>query len=139
MTLYETDFDRKREERLMKIMQEHTGLDFVKAPDLSVIDALAYSDGEFKCFFEFKCRSVASFTYPSFMIEMNKVIAANNLAQATKKKAWLCVEWTNQIGVIDFASDIEVGVSKRRDRDIPAQLMAYYPIAGFKVMDLYST
>jgi len=105
------------------------------------LDAIAWNDGEAKCFFEFKCRTIASNKYSTAVVNLHKAIAANNLTQTTGLKCWLVVEWTDMVGVIDFASPFEIGVvGARTDRNDPrdADLFAHYPVAGFRNLNLFN-
>jgi len=135
--LYETDTDRKNEDRVMQIMAEYTGFNMMKTPSNYVVDAVAFNGSECKCFFEFKSRSCASTDYDSMIVTLNKVLAASNIARATKRKVWLVVEWTDNIGVIDMTTDFEIGYKARADRGT-SDLHAMYPISGFKMLNLYS-
>jgi hypothetical protein len=134
--MYETDKDRANEERLMNLMAEYTGYQMIKTPPFYVVDAIAIKDGEVKCFFEFKCRENSAQKFPTAAIGMNKVIAAHNLANATKLKVWLVIEWTDKTGFIDMTSEHEIGIITRQDRGT-TDLMAMFPISGFKDLNLY--
>lgn len=137
--LYESDKDRANEQRIMDAIAEAHGMHFVKLPMKYTLDALAFVEGDAKCFFEFKSRENSVQKFPTAMVNLGKVIAASNLSRATGLKCWLCVEWTDQVGVIDFASPIEIGVGGRTDRGDPndIDLMAHYPISGFRMLNLF--
>jgi len=134
--LYETTQDRLNESRVSKIIADYGGFDMMKTPSNYVLDAVAFKDGECKCFFEFKSRSCASTDYDSMIITLHKAIGASNIARATKRKVWLVVEWTDNIGIIDMCSDYEIGYKSRKDRGT-SDLHALYPISGFKMLNLF--
>ena len=135
--IYETTEDRLNEGRVMKLMADYTGFDMMKTPSNYVVDAVAFKDGECKCFFEFKSRSCASTDYDTMIVTLHKVIGAANVARATKRKVWLVVEWTDNVGVIDMTADHEIGYKARRDRGT-SDLHAMYPISGFKMLNLFN-
>lgn len=137
--MYETERDRQNEQRLMDAIGEAHGLHFVKLPIKYSLDALAFDDGDARGFFEFKSREISAQKFPTAMVNLGKVIAASNLSRATGLNCWLCVEWTDTVGVIDFASPFEIGVGGRTDRDDrnDIDLMAHYPISGFRMLNLY--
>lgn len=139
--MYETAKDRLNEERLIKALEQAFNFKITSLPSKYNLDAIAWNDGEAKCFFEFKSRTVASTKYQTAVVNLHKAIAANNLAQTTGLKCWLLCEWTDMVGVIDFASPFEIGVvGARTDRNDPrdADLFAHYPIAGFRNLNLFN-
>ena len=134
--LYETTQDRLNESRVSKIIADYSGFELHKTPSNYVVDAIAFRDGECKCFFEFKSRSCASTDYDTMIVTLNKAIAASNIARSTKRKVWLVVEWTDNIGIIDMTADYEIGYKARKDRGT-SDLHALYPISGFRMLNLY--
>ena len=139
--MYETDADRANEQRLMSAMEQAFSFRITSLPAKYNLDAIAWNDGEAKCFFEFKCRTIASNKYSTAVVNLHKAIAANNLTQTTGLKCWLVVEWTDMVGVIDCASPFEIGVvGARTDRNDPrdADLFAHYPVEGFRNLNLFN-
>lgn len=138
--MYESDKDRLNEQRLIAAIEEAFGFKITSLPAKYNLDAIAWKEGEAKCFFEFKSRTVASTKYKTAVVNLHKAIAANNLSQTTGLKCWLVCEWTDMVGCIDFASPFEIGVvGARTDRNDPrdADLFAHYPIAGFRDLNLF--
>lgn len=139
--MYETAKDRLNEERLIKAIEQAFNFKITSLPSKYNLDAIAWSDGEAKCFFEFKCRTIPSTKHQTAVVNLHKAIAANNLAQTTGLKCWLVCEWTDMVGVIDFASPFEIGVvGARTDRNDPrdADLFAHYPISRFRNLKLFN-
>lgn len=134
--MYETAKDRANEERLMKLMAEHTKYQMVKTPSFYAVDAIAMKDGQVRCFFEFKSRENSVQDFPNAAIGMKKIIAVQNIVQATRLKVWLVIEWTDKIGYIDMMSNYEIGIMTRQDRGT-TDLVALYPITEFRELNLY--
>ena len=135
--LYETEENKTAEDKLRTALGDAYGYNMVALPIKYSLDCIAYKGKDAKCFFEFKCRTVASTEYDTALVNLHKVIAAANITKATGLKCWLVVQWTDMVGFIDFQADKEIGMSKRRDRNEAADLFAYYPVSGFKTLSLY--
>ena len=135
--LYETEENKTAEDKLRTSLGDAYGYNMVALPIKYSLDCIAYKGKEAKCFFEFKCRTVASTEYDTALVNLHKVIAAANITKATGLKCWLVVQWTDMVGFIDFEADKEIGMSKRRDRNEAADLFAYYPVSGFSKLNLY--
>ena len=135
--LYETEENKTAEDKLRTALGDAYGYNMVALPIKYSLDCLAFKGKEAKCFFEFKCRTVASTEYDTALVNLHKVIAAANITKATGLKCWLVVQWTDMVGFIDFEADKQIGMSKRRDRNEAADLFAYYPVSGFKSLSLY--
>ena len=139
--MYETRKDRLNEERLIKAIEQAFNFKITSLPSKYNLDAIAWFDGEAKCFFEFKCRTIPSTKHQTAVVNLHKAIAANNLAQTTGLKCWLVCEWTDMVGGIDFASPFEIGVvGARTDRNDPRDndLFAHYPISRFRNLKLFN-
>ena len=135
--LYETEENKNAEDKLRTALGDAYGYNMVALPIKYSLDCLAFKENDAKCFFEFKCRTVASTEYDTALVNLHKVIAAANITKATGLKCWLVVKWTDMVGFIDFEADKQIGMSKRRDRNEAADLFAYYPVSGFKSLSLY--
>ena len=135
--LYETEENKNAEDKLRTALGDAYGYNMVALPIKYSLDCIAYKGKEAKCFFEFKCRTVASTEYDTALVNLHKVIAAANITKATGLKCWLVVQWTDMVGFIDFEADKQIGMSKRRDRNEAADLFAYYPVSGFSKLNLY--
>lgn len=135
--LYETEENKTAEDKLRTALGDAYGYNMVALPIKYSLDCIAYKGKEAKCFFEFKCRTVASTEYDTALVNLHKVIAAANITKATGLKCWLVVQWTDMVGFIDFEADKQIGMSKRRDRNEAADLFAYYPVSGFSKLNLY--
>ena len=131
MTWYETPEAIAREKELMAAIAERYKCECIDLPPKYVMDALLMRGDKALGFIEIKTRSFKSTEYPSMMVNLHKVIAANNLTAATGLKCKLLVEWTDRIGIINFDAEHGIGLSRRTDRDDPVDLFAYYPISGF--------
>ena len=131
MTWYETPEAIAREKVLMASIAERYKCECVDLPPKYIMDALLMRGDKAIGFIEIKTRTFASTEYPSMMVNLHKVIAASNLTNATGLKCKLLVEWTDGIGIINFDAEHDIGISRRRDRDDPVDLFAYYPISGF--------
>lgn len=135
--LYETDEHRAAETKLMTALGEAYDYQMMGLPHKYSLDCIAFYKGNAKCFFEFKCRTVSSTEYDTALVNLHKVIAANNMTRATGLKAYLVVQWTDKVGFINFDADKEIGISKRRTRNDAADMFAYYPVSGFKTLNLF--
>lgn len=135
--LYETIEHKKAELQLMNALGQAYDYEMIGLPHKYSLDCLAMRKDAAKCLFEFKCRTVASTDYDTALVNLHKVIAAQNLSRATGLKAYLVVQWTDKVGFVDFNSDKRIGLSKRRDRNDPADMFAYYPVSGFRTLNLF--
>lgn len=131
MTWYDTPDAIAREKQLMAAIAERYKCECVDLPNKYIMDALLMRGDKALGFIEIKTRSFASTEYPSMMVNLHKVLAASNLTNATGLKCKLLVEWTDRIGIIGFDAEHDIGISRRRDRDDPVDLFAYFPISGF--------
>ena len=134
--LYETDADRKREEKTLERIMMHTNAQAIK---LSIRDHLDYAminNGQVVALIEIKNRRISRGTYATVMIEYKKAEHARHMSYEAGVPCYLFVQWTDALGFIDFAEKFEMGVNGRRDRHAEDfGLVAYYPTERFKVID----
>jgi len=134
---YETQADRKNEQRVSEILKSK-GFTVMKLPisyqlDWAIIDD---STGKISSFGEVKTRTFNMDKYPTAMVNLHKVIKANDISACTGLPCYLIVLYLDALARIDFASEFEVKVGGRSDRNDPQDrdVCAYYPISGFRVV-----
>lgn len=137
--IYETDEDIANELRVMNAIAERYNVEVVKCPPKYEFDAMIVKDGSIDSMIEFKRRSVASTTYPTAIIGLNKALHAHNFRQATGIPCNLVVEWTDMIGMVNIKTFSRVSLGGRTDRNDPndVTLVVHYPIEHFKKLDLF--
>jgi len=133
--MYETQFDRKKEQALADAFAEH-GYEFYKLPIQYRLDFVVFKDNEAKAFIEVKHRNVQLFQYDTAMISLSKVIQARLLTQHTGLPAYLLNVYKDNIARFDFAGDYTLGKGGRFDRgdSQDADICAYFPIQAALVL-----
>mgnify|MGYP000627215152 CR=1 FL=1 len=70
--LYETEENKSAEDKLRTALGDAYGYNMVALPIKYSLDCIAYNGKEAKCFFEFKCRTVASTEYDTALVNLHK-------------------------------------------------------------------
>lgn len=132
--IYESGKDRARErqviDKLLKPGQKAHKLKMENRLDFAVVD----QSNTVVALVEVKCRTNKMRAYPSYMLDIPKVMAARQLSEACNCPAFLFVQWADALGYISFGSPFQVGFGGRTDRSDSQDvgLMAYFDIDMFR-------
>lgn len=136
--MYETQTDLDGEVAMMKRLCARKGHEFRKLPIAYRLDFVVHEAGDNKplCFVECRKRSNAMDKYPTYMVSLNKVLFARKLATACMVKAYLLVEFTDGLAMLDFNEDCDVRIGGHNNRgdwqDI--ELVAHFDIEKMRRM-----
>ena len=132
--IYENEQDRSRErqviDKLLKPGQKAYKLKMENRLDFAVVDR----SNTVVALVEVKCRTNKMRAYPSYMLDIPKVMAARQLSEACNCPAFLFVQWADALGYISFGSPFQVGFGGRTDRSDSQDvgLMAYFDLDMFR-------
>ena len=130
--IYETQDDLDGELAMMTRLCARKGHHFRKLPISYRLDFVVHEAGSNKplCFVECRKRSTTMDKYPTYMVSLNKVLFAKKLATACMVKAYLLVEFTDGLGILDFNEpfDVRIGGHNNRGDWQDIELVAYYDI-----------
>ena len=113
---YETQGDVDNEREVMRLLCAKWQCQFAKLPKKYALDYVLIRHDEVKAFAEVKCRTNPVGAYPTYMLALQKVIAAKELTRSTGKPSMLIVRWSDAIGYTHLAGDYKVRVGGRVDR-----------------------
>lgn len=113
---YETQNDLSREAAVISWICEKWKCRAGKLPKKYSLDYVLTHHGEVKAFAEIKCRTNACNAYPTYMLSLQKVIAAKELTRSTGKPSVLIVRWADAIGYTLLDRDYKMRVGGRTDR-----------------------
>lgn len=136
--MYETQTDLDGEIAMMERLCARKGHEFRKLPIAYRLDFVVHEAGSNKplCFVECRKRSNTMGQYPTYMVSLNKVLFARKLATACMVKAYLLVEFTDGLAMLDFNEDCDVRIGGHNNRgdwqDI--ELVAHYDITKMRRM-----
>jgi len=97
------------------------------------------STGNLKRWVEVRCRTTASHAYPTLIVSLDKIMAAENLVRSTGIPFVFMCEWTDTTGTvrINKASDYDIkwgGRNELRDwQDV--EPVCHIPISHFKMIN----
>jgi len=132
---YEQQRDLDNEARVVRLMAEHK-IEMRKLPISYRLDYAMFRDNKLRGFAEVKTRSHKHDRYPTLMISLGKVVAAQHLADVTKTRSVLLVQYLDGIFWTDFKTPHEVLMGGRTDRGDAADIepCAHYPIEAFTMV-----
>jgi hypothetical protein len=133
---YETQDDLDGEIAMMKRLCARKGHEFRKLPIAYRLDFVVHEAGSNKplCFVECRKRSNPMGQYPTYMVSLNKALFAQKLATACMVKAYLLVEFTDSLGILDFNEpfDVRIGGHNNRGDWQDIELVAHYDIKAMR-------
>ena len=88
---YETQGDVDNEREVMRLLCAKWQCQFAKLPKKYALDYVLIRHDEVKAFAEVKCRTNPVGAYPTYMLALQKVIAAKELTRSTGKPSMLIV------------------------------------------------
>lgn len=137
---YESETDRANE-RIVEDALRNLGIEAHKLPVSYRLDWLLTKDGVARGFAELKARRCNMKDYPSVMISLSKVMAADQLTQTTGLPCYLILLYRDALARVEFHEDFTVGMGGRTDRDDPAdyEVCAFFPIERLSVISQTST
>ena len=131
---YETRNDLLNEGSIIDFVSNKWNVNFSKLPLSYRLDYALYQKNNLVGFCEVKRRKYRKSDFETYMISLDKVIKAKELADITNTKSVLIVSWIDVMGWIDLNSDFvcrEGGRSDRSDwQDI--EPICHYQIRDFK-------
>ena len=136
--MYETPEDLANEKQICNALTEKFGSEFQKLPIRYHADYLIMKNGTSRGWMEIKQRSIPSYTYSSFLIDLNKVMRMTELSRETSLPSILVVRWSdNRIGFCHINGPFSVVFAGRTDRnDIEdKQPCALIPLSNFIFID----
>ena len=146
MPINETPEDREREERAIRLYEEHLrrtvgpvtvhrAVPGGKSPCDAIVEIENYL-----MFLEVKCRTIASTTYDTYIIDEDKM--QNLQFMSIKQTAGLLVHWTDRLGLFIMQGrtrprDIYVAMAGRNDRGQKndMEMCWHIPIRLFKTIE----
>lgn len=141
--IYETEQDREKERVIAEIFCKHMGFDYGFPPVRARYDFHIQRNGTYKGkvintvlgMAEVKVRTCSIDTYPTFMIDAEKMIYMRQFG-SEHITPYLVVCWTDAIGWIDFREKCFLSTGGRYDRDDPNddKLVVHYPIDRFNLL-----
>jgi len=131
--ILETNADLEREAVVIKRLCSRFSCEAIKLPIHQRLDYALTRKGIVEAFVEIKVRTVTSTTFDTAMIALDKVLAARQVAYATKKPVLLAIQWTDKLMFVDFAAGFSTKLGGRTDRNIMTDygLVAHYNIGDF--------
>jgi len=141
--IYETEKDRQAEMEIAhEFVRAKWNCEVLKNPIQYRVDfALLRPPLLVFAWAEIKTRGHAKGHFPTFLLSLEKVIRAKELARETGKPAFLIVKWTDHVGWMDFqeirADEWPIEIGGRSDRGDPQDLepCVMIPIRFFKRAD----
>ena len=137
---YQTEKDLENERRVANLLAAK-GYEFHKLPVQYRLDWLITEAGEPRGFGELKARNVMKDTYPTVMISLSKVMAADALTQTTGLPCYLLLLYRDCLARLRFDEDFTLGVGGRTDRgdhqDVEA--CAFFPKERLTVVSQFAT
>jgi hypothetical protein len=134
---YETAADLANEAGLLQFIAERAGCTAHKIPKRYHSDHAMVRGGEVVAFVEAKCRTFPSTKFPTYMLSLEKVLAARAFLGAGKN-AFLAVRWSdNRVATVNLARCVfKVVVGGRTDRGDPDDIepVAMIPLSEFKFL-----
>ena len=131
---YETSYDLSNEGSIIKIVSNKWNVNFCKLPMSYRLDYALYKSDNLRGFCEVKRRKYRKSDFQTYIISLDKVIKARELASITNTKSVLIVSWVDVIGWIDFNNDFVCRQGGRVDRSDwqDVEPMCHFNIQEFK-------
>ncbi len=133
--LYETIKDQFNEVNFAHDLEQKFGRTFEKLPRVYNLDFCIFNGKTPTGFAELKCRTYSSTDFPTLMVSMLKVLAANRLHEATGLPSFLFVDWKGDgaRGMVNLNQSFSFSMGGRSDRNDPQDrdITAYIPIQTF--------
>jgi len=128
--LYETQDHMTAESRLANLLKSQWKCELRKLSRKAQIDYAVYRKGERVAFAELKCRTNKKGAYSTYMLSLDKVMAAGRLGAVTNVPVFLIVSWTDAVGCMKITTPDRVDIGGRSDRNDPedTELVGYYDI-----------
>ena len=135
MPLYQTIADTKNETKVSRVIEDCTGWVLMKLPIRYGIDFMGMHGPLRKALYEVKCRTCESTTHEDYLLSAYKIESGLRRAEFFRIPFFLCVRWTDKIGLLHIESNhyrMEWGgrTDRQADQDIEPNFML--PINHFK-------
>lgn len=135
--IYETEFDRTREDQVFDMLAELMDFDYIGTPQLSVVDKLlCYKNGTLAAVAELKIRTNSRDAYPTYLFSATKHDALLTVSDSLKVPALLFVKFSDCIAFTKLRNGYEQKHGGRRDRGDPKDVEScvFIPMREFKTI-----
>lgn len=125
---YETQADLDNEQMVVEAM-DLRGYKLEKLPLQYRMDFAIFKQGKCLGFAEVKTRRVNVNAYPSVMISLSKVLAAQWITNVTGLPSYLIIQYQDAITRLDLGGEFEIRMGGRADRGDPQDrdICAFFP------------
>lgn len=134
--VYESEQDLFRERQLAVKAERAWHCKMVKQHKFNQFDYAAARDGRVVAFIEMKVRSTPFLKYPTSIIFVSKLQAAQSMHMATGLPCILLVQWSDCAGFVDMLKQYPVKIGGRTDRNDLADIgvVAEIPTGDFTIL-----
>tara|TARA_Y100000310_G_C20172212_1_gene574200 strand:- start:140 stop:574 length:435 start_codon:yes stop_codon:yes gene_type:complete len=136
--LYETEADLEEERFFTDTLCSLWDCDARKLPLRYKMDYALQRGGIIRAFLEVKVRNYTKDYFETYMLSMEKVLAARQFSEFAGVPSILAVKWKDASGfiVLNTLEDFELGFGGRVDRDDSQDMepVIFIPIKNFKVI-----
>tara|TARA_R100000654_G_scaffold64088_1_gene91552 strand:- start:4072 stop:4527 length:456 start_codon:yes stop_codon:yes gene_type:complete len=135
---YETKKDLEYEGSAINHVSKIWNVNFSKLPLSYKLDYAMYRNNNLMGFCEVKRRKYRRADFETYIISLDKVIQANNLAKITNTKSILLVSWLDGLGWINLKESFSCKRGGRNDRNDWQDIepVCHFRISKFKTVNM---
>lgn len=134
--LYERAGDLTNERQVADHLGKLYKSEMMKLPIKYGLDYAAVRGSEIRSWIEIKCRKNEMKRYPTYIISLDKILAARRLTQTTALPSILFVRWTDSLGFVNLCNQFSYEKGGRIDRNDwqDVEPVAAIPLENFQLI-----